>query len=261
MSSITESPVVFTNEDMQIVGMIHRPAAMTESKPTAVVFFHGCTTSRTEAHWIFVKMARALSKNGIMALRFDFRFSGESEGDFQDMTLSDEVSDAIRSVDYLVSDCGADPERIGIVGMSMGGAIGAITAGRLRDRIVSCVLLNPVGRLHEDLSAIAESNNINTSSFPIEWKSLLFGRAFFDDLKNINPLEEIVHATCPVLIINGTADTSVSPKRSREYYKTLRNNGQNAELMLIDGADHVFTSVAWEHEIIEKVSGWFMRTL
>jgi uncharacterized protein len=261
MSRIKELPVVFKNDGMQIVGMLHSPDTVTDGKPPAVVFFHGCTTTKTESHWLFVKLARALAERGIMVLRFDFRYSGDSEGDFENMTVSGEISDALKSVEYLISECGADESRIGILGMSMGGAIGAITAGRLTDRIKACVLLNPVGKLFEDLNAIASSNNLNTTTFPIEWNSRLFGREFFEDMVNINPLEEIENATCPILIINGSEDKSVSPVRSKEYYDIACKKDRNAELMVIDGADHVFNTVKWERDIIQKVSGWYENLL
>lgn len=259
MNKITELPVVYKNEGMQIVGMLHKPN--TNKKPPAAVFFHGCTTTKIEAHWIFVKLARVLAQRGIMVLRFDFRYSGDSEGNFEDMTLSGEFSDALKSIDFLISECNADPARIGVLGLSMGGAIGAIVAGYLGNRIKSCILLNPVGMPLEDLHAIASSNNINVSSFPIEWNSLLFGRNFFDDLKNINPLEEITKATCPVLVINGNNDQSVPPARSKEYVEVVNNNGGTAELFIVEGADHVFNSVTWEKTVIEKVNDWCIENL
>ncbi len=121
--------------------------------------------------------------------------------------------------------------------------------------------MNPVGMPLEDLSAIASSNNVNISSFPIEWNSLLFGRIFFDDLKNIKPLEEIKKATCPVLVINGSNDQSVPPARSKEYVETVNNNGGTAELFIVEGADHVFNSVIWEKTVIEKVNDWCIENL
>ncbi|MHB9030750.1 MAG: alpha/beta hydrolase family protein, partial [Candidatus Latescibacterota bacterium] len=140
----TESPVVFSHESMQIMGVLHRPE--TPLNPPAVVFYHGCTGCRSEAHWLFVKLARHLAARGIMSLRFDFRHNGESEGDFCDMTLSGEISDGIRAVGYLAAECGADPARVGLLGLSMGGAVAAIVAARLREKVKSCVLVNPVAK-------------------------------------------------------------------------------------------------------------------
>ena len=259
MNKVVESPVVFSNEGMQIVGMLHKPDSI--KKPPSVVFYHGCTGSKVEDHWLFVKLARVLSRSGFMVLRFDFRYSGDSEGNFEGMTLSGEISDGVMSINYITSKCGADPERIGILGLSMGGAVGAVVAGSLRDRIKSCVLMNPVGKPVEDLSFVALSQNINVCTFPVEYNSFLFGRDFFDDLNNIKPLEEIKKASCPVLVINGSNDETVQPIRSKEYIDVLSRNGGTAELCVIEGADHTFSSIQWEREVIDRVKSWFRATL
>ncbi len=255
----TEHPVVFTNGGMQIMGVLHRPPS--EAPPPGVLFFHGCTGSRTEAHWLFVKIARYFATRGIMSLRFDFRNSGESEGRFEDMTISGEVSDALRAFGFLTEECGADPERIGLLGLSMGGAVAAITAGRLRGRVKSCVLLNPVARPLDDLNFLAQTREVNVSGFPIEYNAFLFGQAFIEELPVIRPLEEITSATCPVLVINGTADRTIHPRRSREYHDTLRRAGIRTELAVLEGADHTFASAAWEREVAKKAGEWFGETL
>ncbi len=255
----TETPVVFMNEGMRIMGALHRPE--TDARPPAVAFYHGCTGSRTEAHWLFVKIARDLAARGMMSLRFDFRHSGESEGDFRDMTLSGEISDSIRAFGYLAEDCGADPARIGLLGLSMGGAVATIAAGRLGKRVKSCALLNPSAKPFEELSFLARDRAVDVSRFPVDYNSFLFGKAFFDELPQIQPLVEVTAAGCPFLVINGTADRTVSPERSHEYMHVLRANGIPAELFSIEGADHTFASERWERMVIEKTGEWFGKTL
>lgn len=257
--TIREIQVTFENEGMQIVGMLHR--VETEPPPPGVVFFHGCTGSRTEAHWLFVKLARHLAERGMTVLRFDFRGSGESAGRFEDMTLSGEISDGLRAFEYLSGESGADPSRLGILGLSMGGAVGAVVAGRLDGRVRSCAFLNPVARPFEDLAVIAQMRNIDVNGFPVEFNSFLFGKPFFDDLSRVRPLDEIVRSKCPVLVVNGTSDATVKPVRSREYVDTLAAKGIPSELFVIEGADHTFASVRWEKMVMEKVGDWFDATL
>jgi len=249
-----EIPVTFTNRGMQIMGVLHRPPV--EGNPPGVVFYHGCTGSRAEAHWIFVKLARHLASLGIMTLRFDFRCSGESEGSFENMTLSDEISDGFRAHEYLLEECGADPRRTGIMGISMGGVVASYVAGGLGGKLQSCVLLNPVARPLENLSYIANSRSVNVVRFPIEYNSFLFGRAFFDELSSLHPLEEISRAACPVLVVNGSGDKTISPVCSQEYFEVLRKNSIPSELFVIEGADHTFASSNWEKAVMEKTGGW-----
>jgi uncharacterized protein len=252
-----EIPVTFTNHGMQIMGVLHRPPV--DVNPPAVVFYHGCTGAKAEAHWLFVKLARHLASLGIMSLRFDFLGSGDSEGLFEDTTISGEISDGLRAFDFLLSECGGDPKRTGILGLSMGGAVAAIIAGRLGNRVKSCVLLNPVAHPLEDLSFIAQTRSLDISKFPVEFNSFLFGETFFDELGSIKPLNEISSAVCPVLVINGSGDTTISPQRSREYFEVLKKHGIPSELFVLKGADHSFAAHGWELAIMEKVGSWFKK--
>ena len=43
---------------------------------------------RTESHFLFVAASRRLAERGIASLRFDFRGSGESEGEFHRAVLA-----------------------------------------------------------------------------------------------------------------------------------------------------------------------------
>ncbi len=88
-------PVTFKNEEQKLVGILHVPIGMKRGeKASGIAMFHGFTGNRTEAHRLFIHVARALSDSGFVVLRFDFRGSGDSDGEFDDMTVPGEVSDA-----------------------------------------------------------------------------------------------------------------------------------------------------------------------
>jgi hypothetical protein len=75
-------------------GMLHLPERSDFRPPwPAVALYHGFTGSRTEARFLFVSFSRLLARHGIASARFDFLDSGESDGEFQDMTLSGEIED------------------------------------------------------------------------------------------------------------------------------------------------------------------------
>src|SRR5207248_8810535 len=126
-----ESFVEFPNRaGRRLRGMIHRPLEARSRRGTpAVIFLHGLTGDRMESHWIFVKCARALAKAGIASLRFDFYGSGESEGEFREVTLQGEIADARVAIEFFRRQKGINPERIGLLGLSLGGAIAASVAG------------------------------------------------------------------------------------------------------------------------------------
>jgi len=107
-------------------GLLHRPDGV---DPTpAVMLLHGFTGQHIESDRLFVQVARALADAGFAALRFDFYGSGDSDGDFEEFTLDTELADACAGFDWLSTQSGIDPNRIGVVGLSLGGAIAALLA-------------------------------------------------------------------------------------------------------------------------------------
>src|SRR5207244_3810038 len=86
-----ETPVTFECKGQQLVGMLHVPDG--RGRFPAALLLHGFTASKTENHRMFVKLSRQLASQGIASLRFDFRGSGDSAGDSEDMTIRSEMAD------------------------------------------------------------------------------------------------------------------------------------------------------------------------
>ncbi len=64
----------------------------------------------------------------------------------------------------------------------------------------------------------------------------------------------------PFLILHGTADTLVPPMQSRHLYDALKAGGNDAELIMVDGAGH--GDIYWyQAPIIDRVVTWFKKTL
>ena len=136
-----QKPVVFKSDGNDLYGVLHLPYKISFDNPVpAVVFCHGFTGSKVEAHYIFVKMSRALEKHGIASLRFDFRGCGDSTGDFINTTVMDEVKDTRHAINFICAQHGIDKNRIGVLGLSLGGAVAAYVAGR-DARVKSLALL------------------------------------------------------------------------------------------------------------------------
>jgi hypothetical protein len=260
---MTETPIVFFNHGQQLVGVLHRPDAVSTPRP-AVVFFHGFTGTKVEPHRIFVKAARQLAAAGIFAFRFDFRGSGDSEGDFSEMTISGEISDALKAIDVLTTTAGVDPNRIGALGLSMGGGVAACVCGR-DPRIKSAVLWAPLSDDPPDvlqmmLGANAARPNPG-ADFVDFWGGNTVGPAFFADIPRIKPSQEIQRFSGPLLIVHGTADETVPATHGRRYYELMRNRNAPTEIEMIPDADHTFNTKAWEDRVIARSVEWFRKTL
>ena len=258
---MTEKPVVFYNQEQQINGILHSPTGCDAPCP-AVAFFHGFTGTKVEPHRIFVKTARELAAIGFYVLRFDFRGCGDSEGDFSEMTIRGEVSDAIKSIDVLTAMPGVDPDRIGILGLSMGGCVAAFVSGQ-DSRVKSTVMWAPLSddppdRKNEILERV---KNPPTPEELALANPNIVGKAFYEELPKISPSATIQAFTGALLVIHGSGDDVVPVSHGRRYYELMREREALAELEIIDKADHTFNAVAWEQAVIAKSVAWFENTL
>ena len=250
-----ETPVVFSSQGQQIVGVVHSPVS-TQPAP-GVVLCHGFTGNKAEAHFLFTKLARRLCGEGIAVLRFDFRGSGDSEGDFRDMTVSGEILDAHAAVEFLADRPEVDRSRIGILGLSLGGCVAACTAGDL-SLVKATVLWSAVSEPEMQFASRRGDPTSDTVEIP---GGHVLGRALFDELPGINPVASISRTKGPVLVVHGSDDASVDTYAARHYCTELKKAGVTCELAIIDGADHTYASEEHEAIVIERSATWLRDAL
>jgi uncharacterized protein len=99
-------------------GMLHLPLEPFKPPFPCVTLLHGFTGTHLEPHRLFALMARQLAGRGIAAFRFDFRGSGDSEGDFGEMTVTRELEDARAALRLLEARAELDRARFGVLGWS-----------------------------------------------------------------------------------------------------------------------------------------------
>ncbi|MBZ4647158.1 MAG: alpha/beta hydrolase [Clostridia bacterium] len=80
-------------DGLTLRGMIHIPE-LGKSKYPFVAIYHGFTGNKMEPQFMFVRLSRELEKAGVGSVRFDFSGSGESDGLFEDMSVSNEIKEA-----------------------------------------------------------------------------------------------------------------------------------------------------------------------
>jgi len=252
---VAEHFVQFRVEGQAVYGMLHLPEG--NGKFPAVALCHGFTGNRIEAHRLFVKMARLLAANGIAALRFDFRGSGESEGEFEQMTVSGEITDALAALDFLRKQPEIDPNRIGLIGLSLGGCVAACAAAR--DGNVKTLVL---------WAAVADLKGSFVEKMPTDVRELLekqgwldFGgwkvsKRFYEDAAKIDPLKEATRYDGAVLIVHGANDPVVPVDHAHRYHEAFRCTKR---LHIVPEADHTFARLNWEEEVMRLTLDW-MKT-
>lgn len=122
-SAARETVLTLAND---IAATVHRPAG--DGPFPAVILLHGFGSSRDEVGKYYASLAGMLGSAGIGSLRIDFRGFGESPGDPGATTIDAQVADVLTAHDWLVQQSWVDPDRIGVQGFSLGGAIAIIVA-------------------------------------------------------------------------------------------------------------------------------------
>src|SRR5208283_4345310 len=82
--------------------------------------------------------AKVLGEFGYVTMRFDMRGCGKSEGEFGRVICLEQVEDLGNALNYLAQHPAVDPDRIGVIGSSFGGAV-AVYAGGTNPRIAAVV--------------------------------------------------------------------------------------------------------------------------
>ena len=256
--SLREELVSVGPHGSRIHGMLHLPHAGSDPVPAALIL-HGFTGSSSSDNRLLVRLARHLTSHGIGTLRFDFRGSGQSEGEFADMTLGGEIADAALLLDWLAARPEVDARHLGVVGFSVGGAIARCLLAR-RPAIRAAVLLAPVAHPLEVLvrGATPEQLAGQGGPGPIDARGEGLGPAFVAELPSIRPLDLADGAGTPLRVIHGTADPTVPFSEGDAYYRAATGP---RSLVAIEGADHGFYALPWREQVLTASTEWLVQHL
>jgi len=130
------------------------------------------------------------------------------------------VIDARRTVDYLESRGDVDSTKIGLVGGSMGGILGAIFAG-VEPRVKAAVLIVGGGNMSLMIMK-SEHPAIPPIRAYLEEKGITYQeiQGFLDPIDPINFIDKI--APRPLLMHNGKHDTIVPAEAGRQLYERAK---------------------------------------
>jgi len=134
--------VSFFSEGNRLDGLIYNPRDLAPGeKRAAVVLCAGYTYLKG---MVMPDLAKALNAAGFVALIFDYRGFGESEGTRWRLIPQEQVTDVRAAVTFVSGQSHVDADKIGVLGLSLGGS-NAITAAALDQRVGAVVAIEPMG--------------------------------------------------------------------------------------------------------------------
>ena len=109
-------------------GFIYRPAG--PGPHPAVVLMHGGGGNHEILRITPNFFARRFAQCGLVAITYDKRGTGDSDGDYASTTFDDFVADAGSAAEYLAGLPEVDAEKIGVIGFSQGGRLAPVVSVR-----------------------------------------------------------------------------------------------------------------------------------
>ncbi|MEK6785651.1 MAG: alpha/beta fold hydrolase [Nitrospirota bacterium] len=223
------------------------------------ILCHGFLSSKTSS--TNNALTRMLIDRGIATFRFDFFGQGESEGPFDQITVSLAVEQAQRAVD-LMRERGY--RHSGLMGSSFGGLVATLTASQRTD--LACLALKcPVVDFAEELQLEFGDNGM------AQWKAtdtipnimggsdrIALHYAFYEDALRQIAYVPARSITAPTVIVQGDQDEHVPLHQSQRLYEALQIK---KHLELLPGADHQFTKGTDFTRMTQTLADWLTQHL
>lgn len=232
-------PICLLVEGLKLAGAIHRPHG--QGPFPWVVLSHGLFSDKESAKYI--RLAEEIAKEGMAAIRFDYRGLGESEGLIEDTTISGRLKDLQEVVRFVIGRTDSKG-RIGLMGSSLGGYLSLLQAPREPFSMATVVWATP-----------SHLNDLENEKAQGDLSRL--GDEFYQDLKRYDLLKELCKVK-NVLIIHGDQDEMVPVDHAFKIHEHLQSP---KEIHIFPDGDHRLTNPEDRKKATEMTVSWLKRFL
>ena len=256
-SAQTKEILSLNGSEGKLYAELQKPVTGAEKLPLVIICHSFTANCNTE---LLTDIANDLQEQGIASLRFDFNGHGKSEGEFQDMTVLNEIEDLKDVISWAQSQPWV--ENISLLGHSQGGVVVSMTAGELGDKVIkNVVLMAPAAVLRDDAirgnthGAQYDPWNFMGDYVELPGRGLKLGRKYVETAVNLPIYETAWHYIGPVLVIQGTHDRIVPYTYAERYQQGYKD----CTLKLIPEEDHSFTKNTAEAALY--ASDWLSKQI
>ncbi len=247
--------VSFTNPaGIELAGLLDLPE---DEQPLAWALFAHCFTCGKHIK-AAASISRALARQRIAVLRFDFTGIGDSGGDFSATTFSSEIEDLVAAADYMAREY-QGPQIL--IGHSLGGTAVLQAASRIPSAAAVVTIGAPfdpahltrqIGDVQQEIEQHGEAQ-VELGGTPYTLK-----KAFFDDLGQHALGPDIAALKVALLVMHSPRDLIVGIDNAAKIYQAARHP---KSFITLDPADHLLSRKEDARYAGEMIATWVHRYL
>ena len=204
--------------------------------------------------------AGMLWRNGFSVLLIDLRNIGDSDFvDGRSAAGNTEYQDVLGAWDWLITNKGYTPHRVGIFGESLGGATALFAFGS-EPRVAALFLESTYADLEQ---VVAEDSRSQGLPAFLASGVILMGKVIGrQDLLARDPVDVIRQAgSRPIYIVHSREDTRVPIDQAQRLVAAARVAGDNVTAWFTDHGEHVQTPAVYPEEFERRLVGFFRQSL
>ena len=243
-------------DGVELAGWLIGPQGGADDRTTRwIVIVHGHGTNRADPAFGSLPLARDLHRAGFGVLMFDLRACGQSSGSRASAGYH-EQRDLYGALDFL-GRRGVAPERTGVLGFSIGGAIAILVCAR-SGRAASVVADSSFA----DLGLMIErgaSDRLRLLSIFGPGMRFMARLLYGIDIGSVSPMRALEMSGLPVLLIHGERDELVPLVNFRLLSRAIESGP--GETWLVPDAGHTDAYRERPEEYTRRVVDFFERTL
>ena len=203
-----------------------------------IIFIHGYNSNMDGKK--AKEIERFAKKEKISFIRFDLRGHGKSDGNFEDLVISDWKQDVLDIIDHKTSG-----QQI-IIGSSMGGWLMLLAAKFRKNRIKGLIAIAPAPDFTKDIySGLTKKRKEKIKKYGLlklkKWNfNYVFTKRLFTDGKKNFVVKNKLNYKRKIILIHGLKDDVVSIESSFKIMEKI--SGKNIILKIIKDGDHQLSS-------------------
>ncbi len=251
----TETMTITASAGHELSGSLELPTGLVRG---AALFAH-CFTC-TKQSKAAIEVTRALAREGIATLRFDFTGLGGSGGEFGRAGFASDVEDLVASAQALCSRFG---DGLLLIGHSLGGAAVLAAAQMMeRGKVAAIATIGApsdvphvLHNIKGDLKAIEAEGQGDVT---IGGRPFKLSKAFLDKTSKTDLLDDVEKLRVPMMFCHSPTDEIVSVDHASNLFQAAKHP---KSFISLAGADHLLTKAPDAVFVAGVISSWASRYL